>query len=235
MRFQLFTVICFVATLFFFSCDEKNGGTSDVVSPLDTVKSGKEQVLESLLRFDSEEELKKEFGAQRITRDTAYKYSILDAGTISEVEFWWSDSTNHSELFMVAIKAHAIPEGSPYNYQSSWKTLNGIKLGMTSGELEKMNGKPFAHHGFHLAIFSSLFGAYDSAGYIFDWKAGRLGNCKWLSVELNADSPAANNLSKEEEEQVEAWDNVMSNHPVVRKIQPRVWNIMLFKKDYPAE
>ncbi|MFN8612904.1 MAG: hypothetical protein U0931_35525 [Vulcanimicrobiota bacterium] len=51
-----------------------------------------------------------------------------------------------------------------YGQRSVWHTAQGITLGTTLAELEKLNGKPFKFSGF----------GWDYGGQIVDWQGGKL-------------------------------------------------------------
>jgi hypothetical protein len=224
-------VISFSA-LTFFSC---NGNGESDIDPLDTVKTGKEYCIESLLQYNSEKQLQQKFGAKRITRNSHYQFSILDEGTVNEVTFTWSDTANYSGLWKVYIMAHANDEGG-YNYQNQWHSATGMRLGLTHDEVEKMNGKPYAFDGFCVSVLSSLFGGCGSQGYILDWKGGKLQNCKWQSVQLGIDI-LPEGISEDEKKKLEYGPNktLMSNSPLINRVRPRVQLIGIFKQDYPGK
>ncbi len=48
--------------------------------------------------------------------------------------------------------------------QSVWRRADGIRIGLTSRELQTMNGRPFAFSGFD----------WDYGGAVTDWRGGRL-------------------------------------------------------------
>ena len=128
--------------------------------------------LDSLLQFDSETALKNIFG-ENIERSTGYypegmgQYpnTLLFSGTKNEVEFVWKDdSITFSGLAYIEVNH----EGS------DWKTREGITIGTTLKELEKLNRKAFSFFGF----------AWDYSGAT-DWENGELAARKiFVSLQL---------------------------------------------------
>ena len=117
--------------------------------------------LDSLLSFDSEKELKKSF-KNNVKRSIGYypegmgKYAntLLFPDSKNEVEFVWADdSINYSGLVYIQV----------CNMRTEWKTKEGITIGTSIKELEKLNKKPFTFFGL----------GWDYSGSI-DWKEGYL-------------------------------------------------------------
>lgn len=117
--------------------------------------------LDSLLKFDSESELKNVF-RDKIKRSTGYypegmgeyQNTLLFPGTKNEVEFvWQDDSITFSGLASINLSRQG----------TDWKTKEGITLGTKLKELEKLNQKPFTFYGF----------GWDYSG-MTDWDNGHL-------------------------------------------------------------
>ena len=70
------------------------------------------------------------------------------------LELMWSDERKRRGLVHVRLSE-----------TSTWIAPNGLKIGMTLTEVEKLNGKPFTLSGFD----------WDYGGYVTDWKGGALG------------------------------------------------------------
>jgi len=87
---------------------------------------------------------------------------------------WWSDRTHRSDIHLIVIGG-----------QSTWTAPDGLRLGQTLEQVEKINQKPFKLKGFdkdHIATVS-------------DWDGGALatlaGDCKpGLSLRADAKSSA---------------------------------------------
>jgi hypothetical protein len=85
------------------------------------------------------------------------------------LEVWWANPANRSDTYLILI-----------NGQSAWVGPDGLKLGLTLADLEKLNHKPFKLKGFDK----------DNIARISDWDGGALttiaGGCK-TGVSLQAD------------------------------------------------
>jgi hypothetical protein len=53
------------------------------------------------------------------------------------LEVWWRDATSHSGTYLIDITG-----------QSDWTAPDGLRLGLTLAELEKLNHKSFRLKGF---------------------------------------------------------------------------------------
>ncbi len=70
------------------------------------------------------------------------------------LELMWADEKKRRGLLNLGL--------SP---TSTWVAPNGLTIGMSLAEIEKLNGRPFALSGFD----------WDYGGYVTDWKGGALG------------------------------------------------------------
>ena len=101
-------------------------------------------VLDSLLNYDSEQELVNRFGRENIGRDTAwlpegmgqYTVTVLYPGTKNEVSFSWLDAT-YFGLNEISVTADS----------SEW-TSKGVRIGTPLSELVLLNGSHFTFSGF---------------------------------------------------------------------------------------
>ncbi|PSR09799.1 MAG: hypothetical protein C7N36_19895 [Bacteroidetes bacterium] len=100
-------------------------------------------------------------------------------------------------------------DGMPIMYRlqkadSKWATADGLKVGSTLQELEKINGKPFKFMGFD----------WDYGGTVTNWEDGTLADKDFMLVLTYAGEPtfAEADLAKIMGEQ-----EVMSNDPVLAK------------------
>jgi hypothetical protein len=168
--------------------------------------------LDSLLEFSSEEALQKAFG-ENVKRSIGYmpegtgQYpnTILFPGTEREVEFIWNDTLNFSQIHSI----HISREGSP------WKTLEGITIGTTLKELEKLNGKAFIFSGF----------GWDYAGGV-NWDHGDMAPRQVLvSLELPAD------IISNEFEPLMGDHDIISDSDLAQKANPVVAAIVLRKEE----
>jgi hypothetical protein len=108
-------------------------------------------LLDNLLNYHSEEALIKVFGKSAITRaeefssevEGSWWVSVLFQGTKNEVRFLWSDGSKYEIPYKIYHSGSA-----SFNYLSDWKTSEGIRLGTTIPELEKLNNGAFTFYGF---------------------------------------------------------------------------------------
>ena len=180
--------------------------------------------LEDLLNVQSEAELKTKFPQSKVSYDTIWGSegmfamgSYLDKGTPDEVQIMWADSAGRSDASSVAI--NALYEAEPSKmYSNKWRSKTGLKLGMTSSELEKLNGKPFLFSGF----------GWDYGGSVVDWQHGDLDE-KFLGVTLTEGD--GNHLSEAEMDSVLGDRELKSDRAEVRKLEPKVAMISVFQAD----
>lgn len=102
--------------------------------------------LDSLLSFDSEKKLKEVFGTNNVTRSVGYfpegmgkyNYTKLFPNSKNSVQFNWEDDTlEFNKLSSIRIN----------EWNSDWKTKEGITIGTDIDELEVFNEKPFTFYG----------------------------------------------------------------------------------------
>lgn len=125
------------------------------------------------VRPDSDEnDLLDTYGPANVTqRDTIYtaegNYEIgttLYKGTSDEAAVLWTDSAKQARPNAVKLMLNLDPALDKAGRKSRWKTANGVRLGLTISEIEKLNGKPFKLYGFE----------WDFGGSVTDWRNGRL-------------------------------------------------------------
>lgn len=80
-------------------------------------------------------------------------YSLLYPGTSDELLIIWEDE-NRTRIHQLR-----------FDKNGRWQTNNGIKVGTTYDELERINGKPVKFYGF----------GWDYSGAV-DWNEGKLAN-----------------------------------------------------------
>lgn len=98
-----------------------------------------------------------------------------------------------------------------YGEKSQWKTAEGVTLGTTLEELEKLNGKPFELMGL----------GWDYGGHVTDWKGGALEN---LNLRLNSTAP---HMTEEEMAAISGDKTISSALPELRKAEPHVSEILV--------
>ena len=121
------------------------------------------------------------------------------------LEVWWSDRTHRSDIHLIVIGG-----------QSTWTAPDGLRLGQTLEQVEKINQKPFKLKGFdkdHIATVS-------------DWDGGALatlaGDCK-PGLSLRADAKA----SAEKIGAISADKEYSSSDSAIRATKPTVSEILI--------
>ena len=109
-----------------------------------------------------------------------------------------------------------------HGYMGKWHTAEGIRLGTTLSELERINGRPFRFHAMSMK---------PEAGRIADWQGGRLAS-RFRKVRITfasaAHSEGYSELTDQEKIRAEKAGLVFrSNEPLARKLNPIVETIEL--------
>ena len=121
------------------------------------------------------------------------------------LEVWWSDRTHRSDIHLIVIGG-----------KSTWTAPDGLRLGQTLEQVEKINHKPFKLKGFDK----------DSIATGSDWDGGALatvaGGCK-PGVSLRADAKA----SAEKIGAFSADKEYSSSDPEIRATKPTVSEIII--------
>jgi hypothetical protein len=121
------------------------------------------------------------------------------------LEVWWSDRTHRSDIHLIVIGG-----------QSTWTAPDGLRLGQTLEQVEKINHKPFKLKGFDK----------DRIATVSDWDGGALatiaGGCS-AGLSLRADPKALAEkigaLSTDKE--------YSSSDPAIRAAKPTVSEILI--------
>lgn len=226
MRKHTFLISSLMLFLLFSACDnipaksEENKGDTTVY---DETRLGGNNYLEDLLNVKSEADLIAKFGADHVKYDTIWGAegnfgfgTFLDKGSKDEVQLFWKDSLRTQGITSAVAVAFYEPSGN-YNFENKWSSEKGVKIGMTTSELEKMNGVPFIFSGF----------GWDYGGGILDWKGGKL-DVEGFGIQLT-EGEGANNLPEMESNQIIGDRDVSSDNPVVKKVQPKVSRISVYK------
>lgn len=151
---------------------ESDGGGTDPSEPngavqFDMIPNKAEPIimtLDSLLSFDSENDLKRVFGdnvkrsvGSDVEGTSEYGISLLYPNSKNEVKFIWKDdSVNFNGLLSVCVDASG----------TEWKTKEGITIGISTNALQTLNGNSFTFYGL----------GWDYGGFISDWHKGHLEN-----------------------------------------------------------
>ena len=121
------------------------------------------------------------------------------------LEVWWQNPANRSGTYLILI-----------NGKSTWSGPNGLKLGLTLPELEKLNHKPFKLKGFDK----------DGTATVSGWDGGALakvpGDCK-TGVSLQPDAKAAPDAIAA----FTADKEYSSSDAEIRALKPRVSEILI--------
>lgn len=216
-------------TAFYSSCsspaknDSENHGDTLVY---DETRPGGNDYLETLLEIKTEVELKQKFAADRVQYDTIWGAegnfgfgTYIDKGTKDEVQIMWADSLRMGGVMSAMAVAFYDQKTGNYIFDNRWSSEMGVKIGTTTDELETLNGKPFIFSGF----------GWDYGGGIMDWKGGKLG-VEGLGIALTEDLKP-NEIPEKEYMQILGDQDVKSDHPVVKKVQPRVYRITVYNEN----
>src|SRR6516225_4734991 len=121
------------------------------------------------------------------------------------LEVWWSDRTHRSDIHLILIGG-----------QSTWTAPDGLRLGQTLEQVEKINHKPFKLKGFDK----------DRIATVSDWDGGELatlaGDCN-AGLSLRADAKAA----AEKIGALSADKEYSSSNPAIRATKPTISEILI--------
>jgi hypothetical protein len=129
------------------------------------------------------------------------------------LEVWWTNATSHSGTYLIVIAG-----------KSDWTAPGGLRLGLTLGDLEKLNHKSFRLKGFDKSGIAA----------VKDWDGGELaslaGGCNaglTLRVDPKASAKVIGALSPDKE--------YASSNPQMRAAKPIVSEILIgYPTDAPA-
>ena len=150
--------------------------------------------------------MKKTFGADHVKREKMYVgdgqewngIAVFPDQPEKRVEVFWFEE-DPSRVQMIQISGE----------KSQWKTTQGVTLGTTLQELQKLNGKPFKILGL----------GWDFGGGVTDWNGGAL-----QGLTLRCDDTAVQ-LSDKENESIMGDQEVLSDLPAMQKANPKVSKI----------
>ena len=111
---------------------------------------------------------------------------LFPKNTQRRIELIWADEKKRKGLANLSLSPGSV-----------WIAPNGVKIGMSLAEVEKLNGRPFTLSGFD----------WDYGGYVTDWKGGALdaaipGGCRVqvrFTVPEGAPEAAASKVSGDQE------------------------------------
>jgi hypothetical protein len=125
--------------------------------------------------------------------------STLFPASPNAVEIEWKNSFKLPERLTISSPG------------TQWKTKEGITIGTTLDQLEKINGGPFTLTGF----------GWDYEGRTMSWESGKLP--KQLQLEL----VPTQKVTDEEEDSVQGDRGFKSDHPVMKKKKLAVKTIFI--------
>jgi hypothetical protein len=111
------------------------------------------------------------------------------------------------------------PERIQWTGESSvWQTKSGITLGSSLQEIEKWNGKPFKLAGF----------GWDYGGTVTSWEGGALGSetSQGGRLIVRFEEPKKVKATSKERNSIQGDGNFASNNPVMKKLNPRVYQMI---------
>jgi hypothetical protein len=171
-----------------------------------------------------EADLARRFGAATVRYG---EISLAEGDATAGTTLFPDDSSRTMELVWRDSAARARPDFVRVSGTSGrWVLAPGIRLGTTLAELERLNGRPFALGGFD---------AGDNA-IVTSWRGGRLDSLfagpARPSLTLSFPDPDSAGVTAEERNRVTGSDSaVASDDPVVRRLAPRVVEIVLAFQD----
>ena len=154
----------------------------------------------------SEATLKEQFGAEQVRREKMY---VGDGQEWNGIAVYPDQPDKRVEVFWFEEDPKRVQMIQIHGEASQWKTAQGVSLGTTLVELEKLNGKPFELLGL----------GWDFGGGVTDWKGGAL-----QGLTMRVDSTTVE-LTEAESSQVLGDQTVKSDNPAMRKANPSVSKI----------
>jgi hypothetical protein len=154
----------------------------------------------------SEATLKEQFGAGQVRREKMY---VGDGQEWNGIAVYPDQPDRRVEIFWFEENPRRVQMIQIHGESSLWKTAQGVSLGTTLVELEKLNGKPFELLGL----------GWDFGGGVTDWKGGAL-----QGLTMRVDSTTVE-LTEAESSEVLGDQTVNSDNPAMRKANPSVSKI----------
>lgn len=167
----------------------------------------------AVTRDASEDSLRALYGGDRVESVLV----DLSEGFVCKGSRILFDNGEFLEITWLDVEAEAAPV-AVYVTGASWRTGDGIGLGVSLRELEAINRKPFRLVGF----------SWDNGGTIVSWGGGHLeGRTQGMLIMLVPDSEAYDRLGVEAG-QVDGDIEFSSGHLVMQKLNPRVIRLANF-------
>lgn len=152
------------------------------------------------------------FGARNVTfktvplpeGETGKATVVLDKNGKPRLHFIWRDEKRRRNLPSVFVYDSA-----------NWRTPQGVAVGSTLADVERINGKPFTLLGF----------GWDYSGTVSNWDGGTLdkpeGGCRFI-VRFEAtipNAPGADALDGDKE--------ISSADPIMQAVKPKIYDLGL--------
>ena len=167
-----------------------------------------------ITRQTDESTLIRVFGSANVRRE---RIQIGEGETVPGNVLFPADSARRLEIIWADTIGRRFPKRLILRGDSSrWSVANGISLGTTLEQLEKLNGRPFTLAGF----------GWDYGGVVTDWRGGNLATPLGRSVKLYL-SPTPAAQSDPVYPLVLGDKDYASDLPAMRKLKPTVRDIFI--------
>jgi len=129
--------------------------------------------------------------------------------SVKKLEILWKDQQRKQSPRSLQISGE----------KSLWKTAEGITLGTTLRQLQRINGKPFILAGF----------GWDYGGTIVSWDRGNLEKefTRGGRIILRLAQRKEGVLNEEEYQSIEGDKDLRSDHKVLQKMNPPIWQMIV--------
>jgi hypothetical protein len=165
-----------------------------------------------ITRHTSEEDIARVYGAQNVRRASIY---VGEGESVPGTILYPADSTKRLEILWSDDSARTTPSAVMLTGDSSqWKTREGISLGTTLMQIEKINRRPFLLAGFE----------WDYGGTVVGWNHGRLEEMDGMLLRLYPDRTM---FASPEYQMVVGDRDFSSGHPAMQKLNPRVYQMII--------
>jgi hypothetical protein len=170
--------------------------------------------------FDSTigaEPLAQRYGAGNVsTEAVSLGEGFVSTGTVlfptdstRRVEIAWKDTAGQHMPLFVRIRGDS----------SAWETPQGLTLGLSLLDVERLNGRPFQLFGF----------AFDGSGFVSSWSGGTLDGASSATCSMRArlDPTVEGPEAEQWFQQLQGEKEFSSDHPGMLALNPRVVEVLL--------
>lgn len=202
--------VCFAACILIAGASGLHAQNSYLITP--GVKVG------AITRRSSEADLKRIYGQKNV------RYADVGIGegeTMPGVVIYPNDSSRTIYVIWKDAQRKRFPQEIHLSGDggSVWKTAQGISLGTSLRQLERINGRAFTLYGF----------GWDYSGTVISWKGGKLarafGNDERVTIRLSYNTTSK--VTDAEMESVIGELEFSSRHRVMRRINPTIYQIIV--------